>query len=111
MKKSRLLEIIREEIIKEITVTSMAKGNIQGGSEPLLQAIKDELELDENDLGKADFNTKYNVIFFPNGEYDDLFATWTKPNTSIIVNNQTLSSNKWEEYKSKLGKPFYIYED
>ena len=108
-KLTQLRQLIREELMKEIAVGSMSRGQLSGGSGPLLQAVM-ELGFDEDELGKSDFDNKHNVIFFPESDMD-IFATWTKPNTSITIDGQTLNNTKWKEYKSKSGKPFFMYED
>ncbi len=108
-KLTQLRQLIREELMKEIEVGSMSRGQLSGGSGPLLQAVM-ELGFDEDDLGKPGFDNKHNVIYFPEGNMD-IFATWTKPNISITIDGQTLNSTKWKEHKSKSGKPFFIYNE
>ncbi len=113
-KISKLRQIIREEIMKEIRVSNMAKGGLYGGSGPLLDAVKTTFGLKDDDLGEPDFDNKYNIIYFPKGELDGLFATWKKPSNTVTVNSKTLNSTEWEEIKNKgeiqKGAPFYYQE-
>jgi hypothetical protein len=113
-KISKLRQIIREEIMKEIAVGSMARGQLSGGSGPLLDAVKTTFGLEDDDLGRPEFDNKNNIIYFPEGELDGLFATWKKPSNTVTINGETLNSTKWKEIKNKgkiqTGAPFYYQE-
>ena len=55
---------------------------------------------------------KNKVIFFPDGQHDGLFATWTKPNGDIKVNGELLDVDECDEEESRSpssgGRKFYI---
>ena len=115
-KLTQLRQLIREELMKEIAVGNMARGNQYGESEALLKAVM-ELGFDKDELGRPEFDNKHKVIYFPESDMD-IFAAWTKPSTSITIDGQTLNNTKWEEHKTEQGKlglfsnkPFFIYNE
>lgn len=111
---SKLRQVIREELMKEINLNRMPQGAefLRDDALPLFDAVKETYKLNDQELGKfemvGDIN---NIMSFPKGKHKGLFVAWKKPNVSITVDGKTLSSSNWEEYKNANDskRPFFAY--
>jgi hypothetical protein len=114
-KYSKLRQVIREELMKEINLNRMPQGTefIRDKALPLYNAVKGTYGLDDKELGQFKMvDAINNIMSFPNGKHKGLFVTLKKPTKSITVNGKTLDYTKWEEVKSTgkdtKGDIFYI---
>jgi hypothetical protein len=97
-KISKLRQVIREELMKEISVTNIARGGNSAAT--LTQAATEVFPKDMlNKLGRADFDAKNKVLYYTDGE-GAAFLTWEKPSSSIIIDGETLETDEWEKGKA-----------
>lgn len=112
-KISKLRQVIREEIMKEMNLNRMPQGVKFLGTDAraLYDAVKKTFKLDDKELGKFEIADDKidNIISFPNGQHKGLFAAWKKPSSSITINGKTLNSANWKEYQNAddSKRPFY----